>query len=114
VAVPSHNESFGLVALEAQACGTPVVAAAVGGLVTAVADGVSGVLVDSHQPENWAGVLGDLLRAPGRRAELARGAAAHARRFSWNATASGLLTVYRETMAEHRDRRAAAIAAGAL
>ena len=50
VAVPSHSESFGLVALEAQACGTPVVAAAVGGLVTAVRDGVSGVLVDGHDP----------------------------------------------------------------
>jgi D-inositol-3-phosphate glycosyltransferase len=44
--VPSYNESFGLVALESQACGTPVAAAAVGGLTTAIADGVSGVLVD--------------------------------------------------------------------
>ena len=49
--VPSHNESFGLVALESQACGTPVVAAAVGGLRTAVRDGVSGVLVDGHDPQ---------------------------------------------------------------
>jgi D-inositol-3-phosphate glycosyltransferase len=53
VAVPSYNESFGLVALEAQACGTPVVAAAVGGLVTAVRDGVSGVLIDGHDPGDW-------------------------------------------------------------
>ena len=52
--VPSHNESFGLVALEAQACGTPVVAAAVGGLRTAVRDGVSGVLVDGHDPRDYA------------------------------------------------------------
>ena len=73
VAVPSYNESFGLVALEAQACGTPVVAAAVGGLVTAVRDGVSGVLVDGHDPADWARVLGDLLAQPARRAELARG-----------------------------------------
>ena len=65
VAVPSYNESFGLVALEAQACGTPVVAAAVGGLVTAVRDGVSGVLVDGHDPVDWARVLGGLLAAPG-------------------------------------------------
>ena len=56
VAVPSYNESFGLVALEAQACGTPVVAAAVGGLVTAVRDGVSGLLVDGHDPYDWAQV----------------------------------------------------------
>jgi D-inositol-3-phosphate glycosyltransferase len=108
VGVPSHNESFGLVALEAQACGTPVVAAAVGGLVTAVADGVSGVLIDGHDPATWARVLGDLLRVPARRAELARGAAVHARGFSWNATASGLLAVYRDTMSEHRARFALA------
>ena len=49
--VPSYSESFGLVAIESQACGTPVVAASVGGLRTAVADGVSGVLVDGHDPE---------------------------------------------------------------
>src|SRR4051812_2965099 len=60
VAVPSHNESFGLVALEAQACGTPVVAAAVGGLVTAVRDGISGVLVDTHDPVDWARVVDGL------------------------------------------------------
>ena len=70
VAVPSYNESFGLVALEAQACGTPVVAAAVGGLVTAVRDGISGVLIDGHGAEDWARVLGRLLVAPDWRAEL--------------------------------------------
>ena len=104
IAVPSHNESFGLVALEAQACGTPVVAAAVGGLVTAVRDGVSGLLVDGHDPVDWARVLGELLPAAGRRAELAREAVRHARNFSWARTASGLLTVYRGAMAEHRER----------
>ena len=78
VLVPSHSESFGLVALEAQACGTPVVAAAVGGLRTAVRDGYSGVLVDGHDPEVWARVLartyrvaaeagGTLPRRPGTR-----------------------------------------------
>ncbi|MGC9670142.1 D-inositol-3-phosphate glycosyltransferase [Planosporangium sp. 12N6] len=107
VAVPSFNESFGLVALEAQACGTPVVAAAVGGLVTAVRDGVSGVLVDGHDPADWATVIGGLLRAPGERDRLAGGAAAHARNFSWNRTACGLLAVYREALGEHRARRAA-------
>ncbi|HEX5597838.1 MAG TPA: D-inositol-3-phosphate glycosyltransferase [Micromonosporaceae bacterium] len=104
VAVPSHNESFGLVALEAQACGTPVVAAAVGGLVTAVRDGVSGVLVDGHDPDDWARVLGGLLVAPGQRVELARGAVRHARNFSWTRTASGLLAVYREAVAEQRSK----------
>ncbi len=102
VAVPSHNESFGLVALEAQACGTPVVAAAVGGLVTAVRDGVSGVLVDGHDPRDWARVLTRLLAAPRLRRRLSAGAVAHAGQFSWDRTAKGLLRVYREAAAEHR------------
>jgi D-inositol-3-phosphate glycosyltransferase len=102
VAVPSHNESFGLVALEAQACGTPVVAAAVGGLVTAVRDGHSGVLVDGHDPADWARVLDRLLAAPGRLRTLGAGAVAHARHFSWERTASGLLEVYRAAVVEHR------------
>jgi D-inositol-3-phosphate glycosyltransferase len=102
VAVPSHNESFGLVALEAQACGTPVVAAAVGGLVTAVRDGMSGVLVDGHDSQDWARVLDKLLAAPDYRAELSAGAVAHAANFSWDRTAEGLLRVYREAVSEHR------------
>ncbi|SDY07107.1 D-inositol-3-phosphate glycosyltransferase [Micromonospora pattaloongensis] len=120
VAVPSHNESFGLVALEAQACGTPVVAAAVGGLVTAVRDATSGILIDGHDPVDWARVLGGLLAAPGRRAELARGAVAHARQFSWARTAERLLEVYRGAVTDHRGRitselagDAAALGAGA-
>jgi D-inositol-3-phosphate glycosyltransferase len=109
VAVPSHNESFGLVALEAQACGTPVVAAAVGGLVTAVRNGVSGILVDGHAPADWARVIGDLLGAPEWRARLARGAAEHASGFSWDRTANALLAVYQETMHDHRARQEAAL-----
>jgi D-inositol-3-phosphate glycosyltransferase len=107
VAVPSHNESFGLVALEAQACGTPVVAAAVGGLVTAVRDDVSGVLVDGHDPTDWARVIGRLLGAPGERARLSAGAVSHAMNFSWNRTACGVLAVYREAVEEYRERQAA-------
>jgi D-inositol-3-phosphate glycosyltransferase len=107
VAVPSYSESFGLVALEAQACGTPVVAAAVGGLVTAVRHQQSGYLVDSHDPVDWARVLGDLLAEPGRRAVLAGGAVAHASGFSWDRTATRLLAVYREAVAEHRARLSA-------
>ncbi len=102
VAVPSHNESFGLVALEAQACGTPVVAAAVGGLVTAVQDGLSGVLVDGHDPRDWARVFAKLLAAPGLRDRLSLGAVAHAAKFSWDRTAEGLLRVYRDAVTEHR------------
>jgi D-inositol-3-phosphate glycosyltransferase len=107
VAVPSYNESFGLVALEAQACGTPVVAAAVGGLVTAVRDGVSGALVDGHDRDDWARMIGKLLSEPARRARLGRGAVAHAQAFSWDRTAEGLLAVYRGALAEHRARLAA-------
>jgi D-inositol-3-phosphate glycosyltransferase len=102
VAVPSYNESFGLVALEAQACGTPVVAAAVGGLVTSVRDGESGVLVDDHDPDDWARVLDKLLAAPAYRRVLSEGAVAHAAGFSWDRTADGLLRVYREAVTEHR------------
>ncbi|SCL20518.1 D-inositol-3-phosphate glycosyltransferase [Micromonospora nigra] len=112
VAVPSYNESFGLVALEAQACGTPVVAAAVGGLVTAVRDENSGVLVDGHDPADWARALGRLLPDRARRAELALGATRHARNFSWDRTVSGLLAVYGEAIAEHRARLASELAGG--
>jgi len=107
VAVPSYSESFGLVAMEAQACGTPVVAAAVGGLVTAVRDEVSGVLVDGHDADGWARVLGGLLSRPERRLELSRGATEHAQRYSWDRTAAGLLTVYGEAMFDHHARVAA-------
>ncbi len=96
VAVPSHNESFGLVALEAQACGTPVVAAAVGGLPVAVADRVSGLLVDGHATPDWADALGSLVTAPGRVAELAVGAVRHAREFSWDRTTDALIAAYVE------------------
>ena len=98
VLVPSHSESFGLVALEAQACGTPVVAAAVGGLRTAVRDGYSGVLVDGHDPAAWARVLEKLITSPRRLAQLSRGALAHASEFGWPKTADRLIGVYTDAM----------------
>jgi D-inositol-3-phosphate glycosyltransferase len=98
VLVPSHSESFGLVALEAQACGTPVVAAAVGGLRTAVRDGYSGVLVEGHDPARYARVLERLIDSPGRLAELSRGARAHASVFDWPATADRLIGLYTRAM----------------
>jgi D-inositol-3-phosphate glycosyltransferase len=94
VAVPSRSESFGLVALEAQACGTPVVAAAVGGLRTAVADGSSGLLVPGHDPLAWAQALGRVVTDPAARERLARGARLHAQRFGWDATVEALLDGY--------------------
>ncbi len=101
VVVPSHSESFGLVAVEAQACGTPVVAAAAGGLRTAVRDGVSGLLVAGHDPAEYARVLGDLIGAPRRLRRLRRGALAHASQFGWANTVEKLLKVYTGAMEEH-------------
>jgi D-inositol-3-phosphate glycosyltransferase len=96
--VPSHTESFGLVALESQACGTPVLAAAVGGLPTAVDDGTSGVLVSSHDPRAWADALQGLLSRPAERQRLGAGARAHAEHFSWDRTVDGLLRSYRTAL----------------
>jgi D-inositol-3-phosphate glycosyltransferase len=100
--VPSYNESFGLVALESQACGTPVVAARVGGLRTAVADGRSGVLVDGHRVTDWARAIERLLADGPRRGALALGARTHALRFSWERTTSGLLAAYEDAIADMR------------
>jgi D-inositol-3-phosphate glycosyltransferase len=94
VCVPSYSESFGLVALEAQACGTPVVATAVGGLRTAVADGISGVLVDGHDPRAWSSVISRLLTEPQRRVLFSMGAIEHASHFGWETTARGTLDIY--------------------
>ena len=100
VLVPSHSESFGLVALEAQACGTPVVAAAVGGLRTAVRDGYSGILVDGHDPAGWARVLAALIGSPRKLAELSRGALEHAAGFGWPLTAERLIGLYTDAITQ--------------
>jgi D-inositol-3-phosphate glycosyltransferase len=94
VCVPSYSESFGLVALEAQACGTPVVASAVGGLRTAVSDGISGILVDGHDEKAWASVIARLIAEPQRRVLLSMGALEHAKKFGWENTARQTLDVY--------------------
>lgn len=94
VAVPSFNESFGLVAAEAQATGTPVLAAAVGGLTVVVADEVSGLLVPGHGEQEWARALLRVLDDPELRMGLEVGALAQARAFSWDATAERTLAVY--------------------
>jgi D-inositol-3-phosphate glycosyltransferase len=99
VAVPSYSESFGLVAIEAQACGTPVVAADVGGLPVAVRDGVSGALVGGHGVAEWADAVGALLH---RRSEaMSRAAVSHAASFSWSRTVDGLLGAYGRAMGEY-------------
>jgi len=94
VAVPSYNESFGLVAIEAQATGTPVIAAAVGGLTTAVRHGESGLLVDGHDPERWAEALQRVVLDEQLRIALEAGALEQARSFSWKMTAARTLEIY--------------------
>lgn len=99
LAVPSYNESFGLVAVEAQATGTPVVAARVGGLPLAVADGETGVLVSGHEAEAWADAIAGLLDDDARRLAMAEAAVARAARFSWSESAASLAQVYEQTRA---------------
>ncbi len=97
--VPSYSESFGLVAVESQACGTPVVAASVGGLRTAIADGRSGLLVAGHETGAWAHALARTLTPE--RERLAQAARSHAEGFSWDATASALIDSYTRAIGEH-------------
>jgi D-inositol-3-phosphate glycosyltransferase len=96
VAVPSYNESFGLVAAEAQATGTPVLAAAVGGLPTVVRDGVSGLLVPTHLARDWAAAIRRVIADPELRATLSAGAVEQSRQFAWEHTAERTVEVYRQ------------------
>ncbi|MET0820321.1 MAG: D-inositol-3-phosphate glycosyltransferase [Aeromicrobium sp.] len=98
VCVPSYNESFGLVAIEAQACGTPVVAARVGGLSTSVSDGVTGVLIDGHDPVDYAAAIHHLLTDPDAREAMSQKAVRHAEGFGWDVTADRTLGVYADAV----------------
>ena len=103
--VPSYSESFGLVAIEAQACGTPVVAANVGGLPTAINDGKSGVLVTGHNATDWAHAIDSIISYPDHRQVLSAGALEHAAEFSWERTTDELLAVYQEAIASSEKRQ---------
>jgi D-inositol-3-phosphate glycosyltransferase len=98
VLVPSRSESFGLVALESQACGTPVVAAKVGGLRYVIDDGRTGFLVEGHDPSDHADRLLHVLRDDRLHRSLGAEAARRAPRFTWDATADEVLSVYREVL----------------
>jgi D-inositol-3-phosphate glycosyltransferase len=97
--VPSHSETYGLVALEAAASGTPVIAARTGGLVESVIDGVSGILVADRSPDAWGRMIDDLLHDPARLAALEAGALRHGRTHSWPHTAEHLAARYDELLA---------------
>jgi D-inositol-3-phosphate glycosyltransferase len=94
VIMPSRSESFCLVAAEAQSCGVPVIAANVGGLPYIVEDGKSGILVDGHDPADYAAAIDRVLADAGLAAQLSAGAIEHSERFSWDATVSRLLELY--------------------
>jgi len=110
VAMPSRSESFGLVAVEAQAAGTPVVASAVGGLRSVVADGVSGRQVRGHDPAVWADALATTLADPAVRGTWRTAARRVAEQYGWDATAEQVLKVY--AMAAERRARSGAAARG--
>ncbi|WP_442911072.1 D-inositol-3-phosphate glycosyltransferase [Kitasatospora sp. NBC_01266] len=108
LAMPSYSESFGLVALEAQACGTPVVAAAVGGLPVAVRDGRTGTLVRGHEPADWARALEPYVTDPELVARQGEAAAEHAAGFGWGASAATTAEVYAGALARPAGRLAGA------
>lgn len=99
VVIPSASESFGLVALEAGACGTPVVATAVGGLRRLVRDGQTGYLVPSRDPAAFAEALSRIVTDPEARDRLGANGVRLAQRFPWSRTAEGLLGAYATVMA---------------
>ena len=94
VLVPSRSESFGLVALESAACGTPVIAASVGGLKDLIDHGHNGVLVDGWDPTDYKNAVNELLSNPLLSTEIAMNAAENAKDFSWGKTADDLIGIY--------------------
>lgn len=99
VLVPSRSESFGLVALEAAACGVPVVAAAVGGLRTLVDHGCTGLLVEGRDPVDFAASVERLLADPALAAEMGRAGAQRARDYTWSTAAARLRRLYTDLAA---------------
>lgn len=94
VACPSSSETFGLVALEAQSTGTPVLATAVDGLRTAVAHRISGMLIDSRDPADWAEAIANLVQNPHLRHELGRAGARRTATMGWEQASRASLDLY--------------------
>jgi D-inositol-3-phosphate glycosyltransferase len=115
VIVPSRSESFGLVALEAQACGTPVVAADVSGLRHVLGQSGGGTLVVGREPEAFAAALLGYLTDARLQTAAGQAGARHAARYGWERTAAGTLSVYADVLArvqgvasdQRRDRQGA-------
>lgn len=94
--MPSYNESFGLVGLEAQACGCPVVGSGVSGIRSVVRDEVTGFLVDGAEPSAYADRIARLLDEPELARQMGRRGQLLAQRFSWNRTADRLVDLFSE------------------
>jgi D-inositol-3-phosphate glycosyltransferase len=107
VVVPSHYESFGMVAMEAMACGTPVVASRVGGLAYTVRDGITGYLVPDDDPGALAERMWKLLHDPSLRDRLGRHGHEWAQRFSWTCVADQIVLLYQDLLAERQPQPAA-------
>ncbi len=97
VVVPSHYESFGMVALEAMACGTPVIASDVGGLSFSVADGFNGYLVPNGDADALAYKVTLLLKYEGLRSQLGEQARRWVERFGWDNIADEMIEIYEQT-----------------
>jgi D-inositol-3-phosphate glycosyltransferase len=101
-AVPSYSESFGLVAVEAAACGTPVIASRIGGLRQLVLDGITGYTVAGHEPVAWAEALKRVIEDPEARSVMGPAARRLAQAYSWESSADQLLAAYAQTEANYR------------
>ena len=97
--IPSLSESFGMVALESAACGTPVIATRAGGLASSVAHNLSGVLLDNRNPHDWAQAIANLLRDFDRLSTLSESARTFAEQHSWSGSAQVLLKNYEQLLA---------------
>jgi D-inositol-3-phosphate glycosyltransferase len=102
--MPSYSESFGLVGLEAQACGCPVVGSGVSGIRSVVRDGVTGFIVDGSDPRDYADRIGRLLDDPELARELGMRGQLLAQRFSWSRTADRLADLFGTVVVQSQDR----------
>ena len=100
VIVPSRSESFGLVALEAAACGVPVVASSVGGLQNLIEDGKTGLLIEGWDPVEYAQAVDYLLSNPFKTTEIAMNAVDRAQTYTWGQTATRLQEIYQSVLSK--------------